>query len=72
MIWYLIGVNTINRTYYDHFVIQNFCSGVEKYITHSLHSLEIFFNTRREFCMSVWLCNYILLSFTWILHVWNE
>ena len=73
MIWYLIiGVNIINRTYYDHFLIQNFSSGVEKYITHSLHSLEIFFNTRREFFMSAWLCNYIFSSFTWILHVLND
>ena len=60
MIWYLIGVNIINRTYYDHFVIKNFSSGVEKYITHSLHSLGIFLTREENF---VCLGGSVIISF---------
>lgn len=60
MIWYLIVVNIINRTYYDHFVIQNFSSGVEKYITHSLHSLGIFLTREENF---VCLGGSVIISF---------
>ena len=49
MVWYIIGVNIINRTLYGRAEIQNFSSRVQK-IFHSFAALtrEIFFNTRRE------------------------
>ena len=49
MVWYFIGVYTINRTLDGRWEIRNFFSCVEVIFTRSLRSLvKYFFNTRGE------------------------
>ena len=62
MIWYFIGVYIINRTLHGRLEIQSFSSHVEKYFTHSLHSLMKYFSTLEEkFCISALSCNILYI-----------
>ena len=59
MVWYFVGVYTINRTLHGRLEIQNFSSHVEKeYFTRLLRSVKKYFSTLEEkFCIPTLQCN---------------
>ena len=50
MVWYFIDIYIINRTLHGCFELQNFSLSIEKYFTHSQHSLMKYFqHSKRNF-----------------------
>ena len=63
MIWYFIGVYTINRILHGCAEIQDFSSRVEEYFTRSLRSIVKYFSTLEEkFRISALSCNILYLN----------